>query len=432
MRVAMLLHKSVANDSRVRREASALVAAGHAVTVLELDPDAGGELDGFSRVSVSPAPWVRRALPFQAYRVVFLASFIRHLSQIRPDVVHAHDAAMLLPGLLGARLTGAKLVYDSHELATGVPYREGAWARFVRGIERLAIPRCAAVITVTDGIAARLQHLYGLRSRPLVLRNVTDLEPPAGPTGALRARLDVGDAPIVLHQGAPAPDRGGEQLIAALVAVPDAHLVFLGSSPFAGFEAGLREQAESTGVRHRVHFLPSVPLADLLAHTVDADVGVSLLQDTCENHRLALPNKLFEYLAAGVPVVVSDLPEVAGLVRAHDVGWPVAADRPEAIGEGLRHGLAARGDRQLSERIRAAGAELTWAAERGRLHDLYSALARAPARQTPRTEQARASGGPGVAAARWPRARARRRRADRHRWRTSLALPLRARRMRRA
>ncbi len=82
-------------------------------------------------------------LPFHAYRAVFVAAILRRIVQFRPEVVHAHDAAMLLPGLLGARLTRAKLVYDSHELATGVPYRDGAWARFVGGIERTAcrVPR---------------------------------------------------------------------------------------------------------------------------------------------------------------------------------------------------------------------------------------------------------------------------------------------------
>src|SRR6476659_2918920 len=116
MRISMLLHKSVEYDSRVRREARALAEAGHEVTVVELDPDAQGTLDGFARVSAAPPAWVRRVLPFQAYRVVFLMAFLRRLLQLRPDVVHAHDAAMLLPGLLGVRLTGARLVYDSHEL----------------------------------------------------------------------------------------------------------------------------------------------------------------------------------------------------------------------------------------------------------------------------------------------------------------------------
>ena len=372
MNIAMLLHKTVVHDARVRREAQALSEQGHHVTVLELDQDAAGRLDGFARRSAAPPAWVRRRLPFQLYRLVFLLWFVRRLVELRPDVVHAHDAAMLLPGLIGARLVGARLVYDSHELATGVPYRTGGWARFVAAIERLGVPRCAAVITVSDGIAERLRERHGLRTRPTVVRNVSDLTPPPVPTGILRRRLGIGDAPVILHQGAPAPDRGGEELIQAMAAVPHAHLAFLGSSPFPGFRDRLRELAVLAGVASRVHFLPSVPLSELLDWTADADVGVSMLQDTCENHRLALPNKLFEYLVAGVPVVVSDLPEVARLVREERVGWTVPPADASGIANALREALAGVRDRAFRERVRAVGARYTWAAERRRLEAVYS------------------------------------------------------------
>src|SRR5581483_5316389 len=100
MRIAMLLHKSVVFDSRVRREESALAAAGHQVVVLELAAFPGGSepLDGFRRRSVLPAPWLRRVLPFHLYRIAFLFAFVRGVVRVRPDVVHAHDAAMLFPG----------------------------------------------------------------------------------------------------------------------------------------------------------------------------------------------------------------------------------------------------------------------------------------------------------------------------------------------
>src|SRR5829696_3688022 len=109
----MLLHKSVRHDSRVKREARALAAAGHDVTIVELaDPVENG--DAWRSVSAMPPAWVKGVVPFHGYRLVFLANFVRRVRAVRPDVVHAHDAAMLAPGALAARLTGAKLVYDSH------------------------------------------------------------------------------------------------------------------------------------------------------------------------------------------------------------------------------------------------------------------------------------------------------------------------------
>jgi glycosyltransferase involved in cell wall biosynthesis len=395
--IAMLLHKSVEFDSRVRREASALVAAGHRVTVLELasvTPSASGgvaRLDGFERRSCLPPAWMRRGLPFHLYRLAFLAWFVGGVARLRPDVVHAHDAAMLLPGVVGARVSGALLVYDSHELATSVPYRERSWAWFVGTIERLVVPRCTAVITVSDGIAERLRRRYRLLDRPTVVRNVTALRLDAhdrtassgpfrsiegpGDSRGLRARMEVAaETPLVLHQGAPAPDRGCESLIAAVGRLPGVHLAFLGD-PEPGYGSTLRRVADAHAVRDRVSFLPSVPLEELLAQTAQADVGVTLLQDTCENHRLALPNKLFEYIAARVPVVASALPETRRLVEHHGVGWCVPPGDPAALVETLRLALSRRGDPELYERLASAAAELSWDRESKRLTGLYALLA---------------------------------------------------------
>jgi glycosyltransferase involved in cell wall biosynthesis len=372
----MLLHKTVVHDSRVRREAATLAAAGHDVVVLELAAVDTPVLDGFRRRSVAPPAWVKRVLPFALYRLVFFAWFVRGIVAERPDVIHAHDAAMLLPAVAGRRLTGARLVYDSHELATSVPYREKTWAAFVAGIERIGIPRAAAVITVSDGIAARMSERYGLRETPVVVRNVCDLSPTGAPAG-LRERLGIDrDTPLVLHQGAPAPSRGCDTLVRAMAGVPDAQLVFLGDSDM-GYEAPLRALIAELRLENRVTLLPSVPLERLLDHTAEADVGVTLLQDTCENHRLALPNKLFEYLAAGIPVVGADLPEVRALVTGREIGWVADPADPEDLARALRAAVAARRDDRLRARVAAAHAELRWPVERQRLTGLYDALSAA-------------------------------------------------------
>ncbi len=371
--VAMLLHKSVVHDSRVRREARALAEAGHRVTVIELDADAAGTLDGFRRVSAAPPAWFRHALPFQLYRAAFLAGFLWRLLRMRPDVVHAHDAAMLLPGLIAAKLTGARLVYDSHELATGVPYRDRGWALFVRAVERIAVPRAALVITVTDGIAGRIATLYGLPDRPVVVRNVCDLPRPQMEGSPLRDRLGISGEPLVLHQGAAAPARGCEVLIDAVATLDDVHLAFLGTGDL-GFDDALADRAAARGLAERVHFLDSVAPEFLLELTRDADVGVTLLQDTCENHRLALPNKLFEYVAAGVPVVASALPEIVRIVDGLGIGWIVDPADPVQLAVALRRGLGARGDEEMSRRLVAADADLSWTAESRRLVEAYAVV----------------------------------------------------------
>jgi glycosyltransferase involved in cell wall biosynthesis len=303
-----------------------------------------------------------------------LVWFVRGVVAVRPDVVHAHDAAMLLPGLVGARLTHAGLVYDSHELATSVPYRERTWAWFVGAIESLVVRRCAAVITVSDGIASRLSDRYRLTRRPTVVRNVSALD--LNGHGGLRRTLGIQpDVPLVLHQGAPAPGRGCEVLVEAVTRLDGVHLAFLGD-PEPGYGETLLEQIRASGVADRVALLPSVSLDQLLAQTGEADVGVTLLQDTCENHRLALPNKLFEYIRAGVPVVASALPETERLISSYGVGWCATPDDPNAVAVALRLALSHRDDNELRLRLSRAGEELRWSRERDRLIALYQELAR--------------------------------------------------------
>src|SRR3954447_24914583 len=212
----MLLQRTSRFDNRVLREARALASDGHTVTIVELAPGPHRPEpigDGVTRLSALPRPSLKRAIPFKLHRLISGFTIARAAARLRPDVVHAHDVAMLPSGWLAARLTGARLVYDSHEYAAGVPWRTGAMHRLVGLVERLFVPRADAVITVSDGIAARLAERFRLRRAPVVVRNVPDLPPPrAGAHGGLRAALGLGSAPLVLHQGAPAPHRGCETL----------------------------------------------------------------------------------------------------------------------------------------------------------------------------------------------------------------------------
>lgn len=373
----MLLHKSVEHDSRVRREGRALVGAGHEVVVLHAPRGAGlgEELDGFGLRAVTLPGWAR-GLPAVVRRGLLVLAFVRAVRRVRPDAVHAHDVAMLGPGAVGARLTGARLVYDSHEYAVGVPYRERLWAWLVSTLERVLIGRADAVITVSDGIAERLRERYGLSETPVVVvRNLPDPEEtdPEFEAPDLRAELGIAaEAPLVLHLGAVAWDRGGETLVRAVARVPDAHLLFLGADD-SGFAAGLEEVARDEGIADRVHFRPSVPVGQIRAYTRQASVGITLLEDTCDNHRLALPNKLFEYLAAGVSVVASDLSEMRRALAGRPATALVDPADPASVAAGI--------EAMLRDAVEIPPSPFEWEEDARRLVDLYARLGQPAARR---------------------------------------------------
>jgi glycosyltransferase involved in cell wall biosynthesis len=175
------------------------------------------------------------------------------------------------------------------------------------------------------------------------------------------------DTPLVLHQGAPARHRGCTTLAQAVERLEGIHLVFLGEGE-PDFMAQLRATANG-----RVHFVPARPPGQLLAATAEADVGVTLLEDVCENHRLALPNKVFEYVAAGVTVVSSDLPELRALIERYAIGELVDPSDPQSVADGIRAAL----EQPRTDALAAAARELSWDLEQRRLRDLYADLEQA-------------------------------------------------------
>ncbi len=148
---------------------------------------------------------------------------------------------------------------------------------------------------------------------------------------------------VILHQGKIQKARGCHLLARAMQYVSGATLVFMGDGPL---RQAVEDEVIALGLTERVKFKPAVLPEQLHAYTSSADIGVTLLEDTCLNHRYALPNKLFEYLMAGVPVLASDLPEIGGIVEDFGVGCVVEPRDPKEIGRVLQAMVDAPGDRE--------------------------------------------------------------------------------------
>ena len=330
--ILFALTGDVRRNSRALRQLRALAAQGFTIEVLTL---------GSSSEDVNLEPGIRaRVLPHPAGSGPLFfgrvhGQFTRE-AMIPASVYHASDLYALPAMHRAAGRFGGRLTYDARELYPHVAATTGRpWIRlFWQSVERRFIRHADAVFTVSDGIADRLAATYGI-PRPYVLHNV----PPRRPvtrTDRLRNMADIpSDSVIVLHQGQMRKDRGCTRLVEAMQWVERAVLVFLGDGPE---RASLQELANALGVQDRVSFFPAVPPDELLDVTASADIGVTLLEDTCLNHRLALPNKLFEYVMAGLPVLASDLPEIRHVVKLFDIGEvvdPTDARQLAAVLQGM-------------------------------------------------------------------------------------------------
>jgi glycosyltransferase involved in cell wall biosynthesis len=257
------------------------------------------------------------------------------VSTIDGSIYHASDLYVLPATESAAKQAEAQLVYDARELypfvhgTTGKPWAKLFWSQ----LEGRFIVDADLVMTVSDSIAERLVDAYGV-ARPVVLHNVPD---PADiePSSHIREQLGLrSDDLVVLHLGQIREGRGGSVLVEAMRDVHGAVLVFIGNGPE---RLHLVEMVDNLGLDAKVRFLSPVPYDQVMNVAAGADVGVSLLEDTCLNHRFALPNKLFEYLMAGLPVVVSDFPELGRVVRDHDVGLAVDPASPPAVAAAIQY-----------------------------------------------------------------------------------------------
>ena len=303
------------------------------------------------------------------------------------DVYHGHDLTALPAAIDAARRhPGSLVIYDSHELFldAGIEARQPWFARrLLRRFERRLIRKVDAVITVNDSISQRLQDRYGAPAATIV-RNA----PPRQPIQATRPDLlrpsagIPGGAPVVLYHGGFQRDRGLEILAEAMTepALGDAHLVMLGFGPL---EASLQALAAEPRFGGRIHVLPAVPPEELLERVASAEVSAMPNQPRTENERLSTPNKLFESIAVGTPVVSSDFPERRAIV-IDDPDGPLGAvcdpTRPELVGAALAEVISLPPDAMADLRARcqrAAHQRYNWETESARLLDVYDGLCEA-------------------------------------------------------
>jgi glycosyltransferase involved in cell wall biosynthesis len=276
----------------------------------------------------------------------------------RPDVWIANDWTTLPIAQRLAQERRVPFVYDTHELATDEHAERAAWRVFNRpmivALERRCLRHAALVTCVSGGIADTLVGRYGLERRPLVVLNTPGYrEVPFRPTG---------QTVEMLYHGLVTPGRGlAECIRSAALWRPEFRLTIRGPAE-AGYDAALTEEIRRAGVEDRIRLSPPVPMTSLVEEAARYDVGLFALPAHSLHNRLALPNKIFEYTMAGLALCVSDLPEMAELVRARGLGVLIRDTSPESIAASV-NSLSREAIDSHKVRALAAARELNWERE---------------------------------------------------------------------
>jgi len=249
----------------------------------------------------------------------------------RPQIVNCHSLWVLPVGVLLKRLTGCRLVYDAHELETETIGTTAKRKRIGVKLEKFCMRWIDLLIVVSPGIETWYREQYGANIPAVTVLNTPEYQKSV-PSFRLAQALGLPDhAKIILYQGMLSASRGIEPLLAAAPTLKSAgyDLVFMGDGPLA---EQIREQSRQ-GI---CHWHPAVNPDVLLTYTASAYIGVCLIQDDCLSYRLCLPNKMFEYLMAGLPVLVSNLPEMRKILENQDVGVCLDDWTPQKILQALR------------------------------------------------------------------------------------------------
>lgn len=393
----VLVQNPVTHDARVLRAAGVLRDVGYEpVIVGSVEPGAREtelEIEGFRVVRLlgrfatardrlrqhaarDPAPGAadgQSARPARAFlrrlavTLLFNAEGIALAYRLSPALVHANDYPTMWIALAAKLLRRSKVVYDAHELWPDQGRPE--WRPWQLACEWLFVHLADATVAANSGISDTIARRYRMAA-PVVVRNVPKqvLESPPRGEGA-RA----GNSPLAVHAGTMTPERGIEFAIEALASVPGLRLRLIGGSSDE-YRAELDSHAVAAGVADRVEHRPPVAPDDVAEAVAVADFGLILTQPTCLNNVLSLPNKLFEYAAAGLPILAGDLPLIGTLVREEQLGETVPPTDVQAIAEAMRRLADPERNAELRERVRSFAERETWTEERRLLEEVYALL----------------------------------------------------------
>ncbi len=285
------------------------------------------------------------------------------------NVFHSHDLNTLWVGHRCKKAVGGKLVYDSHELATERNRMGFWWRRWCIWNEKRWLPSADAMIVASPSWIEFNRERYGrvpdLSVTVLNVPEKTQVSPKD-----LKAPVGLApDMPILLYQGSIQENRGIEPAIEAISLLNGIGLVIVG---YGHHIPSLKDMVSRQGLADRVKFFGPIPNKELIDYTASADIGLCNIVSSSHSYHTSVPNKLFEYLAAGIPVIGSLGPEIARIVLETGAGEVCEATDPEQIASAVEKILSA--PEPYREAARAASEHHRWDIEAEKLAEVYNTL----------------------------------------------------------
>lgn len=343
-------------DTRVMNLSHSLEAEGCIVEVISFDWQNKNFKFINPNIKVVKLKKRKFSLPFYfsfAFHIIKQYSFKKYDYYIAEDVYTLPFAAFF------SKVYGGKLYYNSRELYPHLAglRNKGRIQKLIAAIEKRYITKCDFVMTTGSMDAEflrdyyRVQNIYVLRNLPIYKKpnHIVDLRK--------RLNIDAGYA-IIIYQGVVLEGRGISVMIKALKEIPKSVFVVLGEGVF---KETFMQEAEEIGVSDRVLFYGSVNQDELINYTAGADLGIALIENISKSYYYALPNKLFEYIMAEIPSLVSKLPQMEKIVNDYQVGEVIDISEASNI---IKSVARLTGDKELlkqyTENCKKAAGELNW------------------------------------------------------------------------
>ncbi|HPW67208.1 MAG TPA: glycosyltransferase [Salinivirgaceae bacterium] len=357
-RIILCVTNDLENDQRVNRSASTLYENGYNVTVVGRKLKRSSKFTRLYKTHRFKLLFSKKIWFYAEYNI----RLFFYLCFRKVDILLANDLDTLLACWAVSKIKRCYLVYDSHELFTEVPELmnrtrvKNAWL----ALERFLVPKIDVGITVCQPIADIYKKKYGKQFE--VIRNV--------PIPKESKSITNKTEQIIIYQGAINKDRGIELLIEAMLYLQDYTLYIVG---YGDLFNNIKQKVEDKKIKN-VTLTGHIPYDNLQEITSKAIVGVSLEEDSGLNYRFALPNKIFDYIQAEIPVVVSNLPVMAELVKTYDIGEILYERDPKALAQTLRNTVEKYKSGYYTANISNAAKLLNWNVEKRKFLSIFVTL----------------------------------------------------------